>query len=69
MTQLTRAMRARNKLGALTHKKGVTAEELAAARLELAVLALESKIQIALDAGVTPGKIAYLAKKLAGAQK
>ena len=67
MKQSTPAMLVRNRLGTLILMKA-SPEEIAAQRTELAMLNLEPQIRAALDSGVTPGKIAYLAKKLAGAR-
>lgn len=65
--KMTPAMIERNKLGALIQKKAPE-DQINAQRVSLATLKLEAQIQTLLDLGVTHGKIAYLAKKLAGAK-
>ncbi len=63
----THAMLMRNKLGSMILAKA-SEEDIAKQRTELAAATLEGHIQVALEAGVTPGKIAYMAKKLVGAK-
>lgn len=58
------AMLARNKLGSLILSKAPE-EEIAAQRVNLAAAILEKQIRVAMAAGVTPGKVAYIAKKIA----
>ena len=63
MAKNTTAMLARNKLGSLILAKAPE-EEIAAQRVQLAAAILEQQIKTAMAAGVTAGKIAYLAKKI-----
>lgn len=64
MPKSTGAMLARNRLGSLILTKAPE-EEIAAQRIQLAAAILEQQIRVAMKAGVTPGKVAYLARKIA----
>ncbi|HOY80561.1 MAG TPA: hypothetical protein PLB92_00340 [Rhodoglobus sp.] len=63
MVKNTTAMLARNKLGSLILSKA-SEEEIAAQRVQLAAAILEQQIRTAMNAGVTHGKVAYIAKKI-----
>jgi hypothetical protein len=67
MAKSTQAMLMRNKLGSLI-LANAPEEAIQAQRVALASVILEKHVQEALDAGVKPGSIAYIAKKLAGAK-
>ena len=63
MTKNTSAMLARNRLGSLLLSKA-SEEEIAAQRVQLAAAILEQQIRVAMAAGVTHGKVAFIAKKI-----
>lgn len=61
--RMTPVLQARNRLGSMVLMK-LPEAEITKQRVLLATLKLEVQLREALAVGVTPGRIAYLAKKL-----